>query len=100
MFILGDIFGVPSTVEYLVCTKAYSRKSQNPVIGFSVYYNPNCIIALLANGNFLSLALLSTEIIIPQFEELVLDDSEIAAPTMKDVRTFFMKLFKIFYTFC
>ncbi|XP_044763811.1 nuclear pore complex protein Nup88 isoform X2 [Coccinella septempunctata] len=81
----SDVFNIPSTVEYLVCTKTSSTKNQNPVIGFSVYYNPNSIITLLANGCFMSLALINAEIVIPKLEQLVLQDTETAAPSMQDM---------------
>ncbi|XP_045466855.1 nuclear pore complex protein Nup88 [Harmonia axyridis] len=82
---LVDVFQIPSAVEYLVCTKTSTTKNHNPTIGFSVYYNPNSIITLLANGNFVSLALIGTDISLPQLEKLVLEDPECSAPSMQDM---------------
>nr|CAI5829548.1 unnamed protein product [Callosobruchus analis] len=48
-----DIFHNPSKAEYLVCTKAASSEKVNPVIGFSIYYEPPSIIVLLGDGSML-----------------------------------------------
>uniref|UniRef100_A0A1Y1L9A3 Nucleoporin Nup88 n=1 Tax=Photinus pyralis TaxID=7054 RepID=A0A1Y1L9A3_PHOPY len=48
-----------STVEYVVCTKTATSNKINPVIGFSIYYNPPSMVALLGNGQLISMLLLS-----------------------------------------
>ncbi|KAJ8932272.1 hypothetical protein NQ314_014798 [Rhamnusium bicolor] len=49
----SDIFMQSSNAEYLVCTKTASSEKVNPVIGFSVYYEPISIITLLSNGSLM-----------------------------------------------
>ncbi|KRT85669.1 hypothetical protein AMK59_2103, partial [Oryctes borbonicus] len=52
-----DLFDLPSSVEYLVCTKMAASEKVNPVIGFTVHYNPPSILTLLANGQLVTLTL-------------------------------------------
>ncbi|KAF5291611.1 hypothetical protein FQA39_LY14333 [Lamprigera yunnana] len=49
----------PSSAEYLLCTKTASSNKINPVIGFSLYYDPTSTIMLLAKGQVISTLLLS-----------------------------------------
>ncbi|KAL3270648.1 hypothetical protein HHI36_021177 [Cryptolaemus montrouzieri] len=80
----NDIFSTSSTPEYLVCTKTTTTKSCNPVVGFSVYYNPNSIITLLANGSLLSLALMNTSAL-PKLEKLTLHSEKVVESPIKEV---------------
>ncbi|KAK9887293.1 hypothetical protein WA026_021601 [Henosepilachna vigintioctopunctata] len=79
-----DIFSISSTPEYLVCTKTTTTKTCNPVIGFSVCYNPNSLIALLANGSLISLALITTTIL-PKLENLTLKTDETTTSPIKEM---------------
>nr|CAH7728380.1 unnamed protein product [Callosobruchus chinensis] len=51
----SDMFQNPSKAEYIVCTKAASSEKVNPVIGFSIYYEPPSVIVLLGDGSVLTL---------------------------------------------
>lgn len=64
-----DLLTNPSVAEYLICTKTLSSSDKNPVIGFSVYHKPTSVVSLLANGQLVSLALL-TNTFLPAIEDL------------------------------
>ncbi|KAK4878084.1 hypothetical protein RN001_010590 [Aquatica leii] len=48
-----------SSAEYLLCTKTSSSNKINPVIGFSLYYDPTSTITLLGEGQVISTVMLS-----------------------------------------
>ncbi|XP_050302097.1 nuclear pore complex protein Nup88 [Anthonomus grandis grandis] len=58
----SDIFINPSSAEYLVCTKTTSSTKSNPVMGFSLYYEPTSIITLLGDGSVVTLGILAAPI--------------------------------------
>lgn len=64
-----DILTNPSVAEYLICTQTLSSNDKNPVIGFSLYHEPTSVVSLLANGQLVSLALL-TSTFLPAIEDL------------------------------
>lgn len=66
---LIDLFAQPSTAEYLVCTKSGSSEKANPVVGFSLYHEPTSIVSLLADGQLVTLALITTAPL-PALEDL------------------------------
>lgn len=57
---LVDVFTQSSTAEYVVCTKSGSSKELNPIIGFSLYHEPTSVVSLLADGQLVTLALITT----------------------------------------
>ncbi|XP_001809287.2 nuclear pore complex protein Nup88 [Tribolium castaneum] len=66
---LDEIFNCESKAEYLVCTKTSNSEKTNPVIGFSLYYEPTSLIAILADGNLVTLGILTAEVL-PQIGDL------------------------------
>ncbi|KAJ8975477.1 hypothetical protein NQ317_019805 [Molorchus minor] len=70
-----EIFQMPSKAEYIVCTKTSSSEKVNPVIGFSLYYEPTSIIALLGDGSLVTLAILYAPLP-PKIEDLHMEDRE------------------------
>lgn len=66
-------------------------EKRNPVIGFSLYYEPTSVVALLANGDLVSLALLTSSLL-PPLENLETCDAEELQSPLKKVAnyTFFV----------
>lgn len=66
----------PSTVEYLVCTRTNATPVL-PVLGFAIVSSTNVIVAVLANGDVVSLPLKITEVVVDNgtlIEETVTDE--------------------------
>jgi hypothetical protein len=84
---MDDIFNQESKAEYLVCTKTSTSEKTNPIIGFSLYYEPTALISILANGNLISLGILTAEIL-PKMEESKgeEDKEEVGSPLKKMLR--------------
>lgn len=57
--LLEAIVNQPSTADYLLCTKMTSSKNINPIIGFALYYDPISVMALLAQGQLVSLLMVA-----------------------------------------
>lgn len=55
----ANIFGNPSHLEYLVCTKALSSTQANPVIGITILQSPAGLVLLLASGQVVSFSLIA-----------------------------------------
>lgn len=93
---LVDLLTNPSVVEYVICTKTLSSTEINPVIGFSVYHEPTSVVSLLANGQLVSLALLTTTFL-PAIEDLGEHAiEEMNSPLKKVIKLlFFKELFRI-----
>ncbi|XP_017770367.1 PREDICTED: nuclear pore complex protein Nup88 [Nicrophorus vespilloides] len=62
--VLHDLVEETSSAEYLLCTKTSTSEKKNPVLGFSIYHDPHSFLALLANGQLVSVAILT--MILPQ----------------------------------
>ncbi|GJQ81314.1 putative nuclear pore complex protein [Trypoxylus dichotomus] len=77
-----DLFDLHSSVEYLICTKMAASEKVNPVIGFSIYYNPPSILALIANGQLVTLTL-ATLFTIPTSDVLESGSTEIINSPLK-----------------
>ncbi|KAJ3651979.1 hypothetical protein Zmor_017982 [Zophobas morio] len=84
---MDDIFNQESKAEYLVCTKTSASENTNPIIGFALYYEPTSLISILADGNLLSLGILTAEIL-PTIEELEVEDKkgDVPSPLKKMLR--------------
>ncbi|XP_068901056.1 nucleoporin 88 isoform X2 [Tenebrio molitor] len=84
---MDDIFNQESKAEYLVCTKTSTSEKTNPIIGFSLYYEPTALISILANGNLISLGILTAEIL-PKMEESKEEEDreEVGSPLKKMLR--------------
>ncbi|XP_044260478.1 nuclear pore complex protein Nup88 isoform X2 [Tribolium madens] len=83
---MDEIFNSESKAEYLVCTKTSNSEKTNPVIGFSLYYEPTSLIAILADGNLVTLGILTAEVL-PKIEDLALGDKqETNSPLKKMLR--------------
>lgn len=89
-----DLFNLTSTAEYLICTKMATSEEVNPVIGFAIYYNPPSILALLGNGQLVSLTLAAL-FMIPTPDVLPADNLETRTSPLKQVTRNFMKSFKL-----
>lgn len=80
---LLDVFKEPSTIDHLVCSKNAVTDKKNPVIGFSLYYEPTSAVALLANGELVSLALMSAALLPPLENLEICDAEELQSPLKK-----------------
>lgn len=82
-----EIFNTESKAEYLLCTKTSNSDQTNPVIGFSLYYEPTSLIALLSDGSIVTLGILTAEIL-PKIEEDTdkNDKEEVSSPLKKMLR--------------
>lgn len=80
-----DVFKEPSTIEHLICSKNENSAKGNPVVGFSLYYEPASVVALLANGEIVSLALLSSALR-PTLETSEICDAEELQSPLKKVK--------------
>lgn len=83
-----DVFKEPSTIEHLICSKNEASDKTMYVVGFSLYYEPASVVALLANGEIVSLALLSSSLL-PPVENLNVCDAEDLQSPLKKVSVFF-----------
>ncbi|KAI4454450.1 nucleoporin nup84-related [Holotrichia oblita] len=79
-----DLFNLTSTAEYLICTKMATSEEVNPVIGFAIYYNPPSILALLGNGQLVSLTLAAL-FMIPTPDVLPTDNLETMTSPLKQM---------------
>ncbi|KAJ8951120.1 hypothetical protein NQ318_021564 [Aromia moschata] len=78
-----DLFQSSSTAEYLLCTKTSVSERANPVLGFSLYYEPTSVITLLNDGSLVTLAILYASLP-PKIEDLrIKDDEEFNSPLKK-----------------
>lgn len=84
---LLDVFKEPSTIEHLICCKNELVDKTNPVIGFSVYYEPTSVVALLANGELVSLALMSKSLLPPLENLETCNAEELQSPLKKVCNT-------------
>lgn len=85
-----DVFKQSSTADYLICTSTSSTKKSNPVIGFTLYQDPTCIVTLLGNGQLVSLAIMTMSMI-PTIEDMDDEDVEQINSPLKKVNIFFAK---------
>lgn len=83
---LLDVFNESSTIEHLICSKNEMIEKTNPVIGFSLYYEPTSVVALLANGELVSLALLTSSLLPPLENLEICDAEELQSPLKKMLR--------------
>lgn len=79
---LIDLFKVNSSAEYLLCTKTTASSASNPVIGFSICYDPLSVVILLANGRIISLAIVSLPLL-PSSEDLEVRNLEAMETPLK-----------------
>ncbi|KAK5638860.1 hypothetical protein RI129_013155 [Pyrocoelia pectoralis] len=85
-----------STVDYVLCTKMATSSKVNPVIGFSVYYNPTSMIALLGKGQLVSMLLLSFTPLPCTYDLLPEDIESFKSPLKKMLsEPFDMQIYKI-----
>lgn len=54
-----NLFGNPSHLEYLVCTKALSSTDANPIVGLTLLQSPAGLVLLLASGQVVSFNLIA-----------------------------------------
>lgn len=76
----SDIFASSSKVEYLICTKAATSEKTNPVIGFSLYHEPSSVIALLSDGNLVTLGVLFIATLQSLEDLTLIEDNEAHSP--------------------
>lgn len=79
-----DILQQQSSADYLICTKTANSQSLNPVIGFSVYYDPMSILTLLANNQLVTLPVVSLPLL-PSAEEIQKEHLEPMTSPMKQM---------------
>lgn len=64
-----DVLKQCSSAEYLICTKTSSLEILNPVIGFTLCYEPITLLALLADKKVVTLSLMETTLL-PSNEDI------------------------------
>lgn len=77
----------------MICTKVASSEIVNPVIGFSLYYEPSSILVLLANGQLVSLSL-ATLFTIPVPDLSEPEELEVMNSPLKKVRELLYRMYR------
>lgn len=77
-----DIFSNQTSAEYLVCTKTSNTTTSNPIVGFSLYYEPTSVIAMLSDGSVVTMGIMSAALP-PKTEDILLDQVEVQSPLKK-----------------
>lgn len=93
---LVDAFKESTTIEHLICSKNEATDETNTIVGFSLYYEPASVVALLSNGELVSLALLSSSLLPPLDSLDVCDAEDLQSPLKKVCNAIFLLLIQCY----